>query len=507
VTRKLAAVFAFMAALSTAETVPAPQVTLLPLTASSRPLLAADHTMEPADLAKSGYAEAEFLVSGKANVYDWADDGSLTVKTPNAPYTDRILVRRPSDPSKFSGTIVVELMNSARRFDWAMMWGYLHDYLIERGDAWVGITMPASVAGLQKFDPTRYAALSFANPNPAEVCAAAPAARGGKGGPPAASPNEDGLRWDVLSQVAAALKSTDKNEPFTGFRVDRIYMTTQTADLETYINAIHSHADLASGKPAYDGYLIREPGAPAKIRNCAAAPAAGDPRTILKDVNVPIIAVAAQGEAVAAVPFRKPDSDSPSGRYRLYEIAGAAHIDKFAYSVAFPALADQTAAVGSAQGTVDWPFNAMCDPPIPLSELPLLKYSYDAALMNLDAWSRKGTAPPKEERMQVVKVQNGVISSSTLVLDDFGHAKGGVRSPWVDVPTATYTTTTPGPGTCAELGHAIPFTPDRIKTLYPSAQDYSKKVNADVDALVKAHWFTESDSKKMKAQLIAAFGK
>jgi hypothetical protein len=148
----------------------------------------------------------------------------------------------------------------------------------------------------------------------------------------------------------------------------------------------------------------------------------------------------------------------------------------------------------------------MCDPAIPLSEHPLLKYSYDAALMNLDAWARKGTPPPQDQRMQTTPT-SGSAAMPALVMDEFGHAKGGVRSPWVDVPTATYVTTSPGPGTCAELGHAIPFTADRIRTLYPTPQDYAKKVSVDVDALVKAHWFTESDGKKMKAQLVAAFGK
>jgi len=94
-----------------------------------------------------------------------------------------------------------------------------------------------------------------------------------------------------------------------------------------------------------------------------------------------------------------------------------------------------------------------------------------------------------------------------LVLDEFSHAKGGVRSPWVDVPTATYTTTSPGPGTCAELGHSIPFAADRIKALYATPQDYAKKVALNVDALVKARWFTESDGRKMKAELTAAFRK
>ena len=213
------------------------------------------------------------------------DDGEIHVKVPNAPYTGKILVRRPSDPAKFSGTIIVELMNPARRFDWGMMWGYLHEELIQRGDAWVGISMPASTAGLQKFDPARYAKLSFANPRPAELCPTAPAARGGKPGPPAASPTEDGLRFDMISQVAAALKNMAKSQPFTGFRVDRVYLTTQIADLDTYINAIHSHANLANGKPAYDGYLVRNPTGPAKMSNCGEAPARGDARSVIKDVQ------------------------------------------------------------------------------------------------------------------------------------------------------------------------------------------------------------------------------
>lgn len=487
------------AAVAAAETVPVPQVTAVPVTSTSRPFMAADHTIDTQDLSKSGYVEAEFLLSGKANVYDWTA-GNVTVKTPAAPYTGKILVRRPADAAHFSGTVVVELMNPARRFDWGMMWGYLHDYLIEQGDAWVGITMPGSIQGLERFNPSRYATLSFNNPNPAEVCAAP--GRGGKSGPPTASLIEDGLRWDMISQVAAALKSKDGNMPFSGFRVDRVYMTTQIADLETYINAIHSRATLADGKPAYDGYLVKNPTAPARIRNCGSAPARTDPKALIQDINVPVISVVAQGELIGSLPFRRPDADGPNGRYRSYEISGAAHIDKFAYATGFPALTDQRAAVGTAQGTADWPFNAPCDPPISLSEHPLLKYSYDAALMNLDTWSRKGVAPPKADRIQVT---DGPMPQ--LVMDDFGHAKGGVRSPWVDVPIATYYTTTPGPGTCAELGHATPFTAARIKMLYPSALQYSRKLNADVDALVKAHWFTESDGKKMKASLAAEFGK
>jgi hypothetical protein len=34
------------------------------------PFGAADHTLVPEDLSKVGYVEDEYLVSGKANVYD-----------------------------------------------------------------------------------------------------------------------------------------------------------------------------------------------------------------------------------------------------------------------------------------------------------------------------------------------------------------------------------------------------------------------------------------------------
>src|SRR5580698_1045946 len=88
----------------------------VPVTADSFPFLAANRVFQPLDLQKAGYVEEEFIVSGTANVYDWNADGSLSVKTANAPYATRILVRRPADRARFSGHAVVELLNPARRF-------------------------------------------------------------------------------------------------------------------------------------------------------------------------------------------------------------------------------------------------------------------------------------------------------------------------------------------------------------------------------------------------------
>lgn len=97
--------------------------------------------------------------------------------------------------------------------------------------------------------------------------------------------------------------------------------------------------------------------------------------------------------------------------------------------------------------------------------------------------------------------------TTAVELDESGIAKGGVHNPWVDFPIARYTTTTAGPGNCGEMGQVIPFAHSQVMKLYPSAQDYWKKVTAEVDALVKARWFTESDGKKMKASLVASFDK
>ncbi|HEY1239574.1 MAG TPA: alpha/beta hydrolase domain-containing protein [Bryobacteraceae bacterium] len=445
----------------------------LPVTPESHPFLAEDHNLQPLNLSQVGYVEEEFLISGNANVYDWAADGSVNVKTPNAPYTTRILVRRPADAARFNGTVVVELPNTARRFDWTMLWGYVHNYVTDSGAAWVGITMPTAIQGLKKFNPTRYAAVSFANPAPNEACAA--------GGPNAPADVEDGLKWDAISQLGAALK----NGGVPSLRAQRVYLTTQGADLMTYIEAIQPRAKV------YDGFVLKSPGAPGRISRCSAAPAKGDPREDIKNAGVPVIGVLAQGEVVAAQPYLRPDSDEPADRFRIYEIAGAAHIDAAPY-IALPTVADQNAA-GQAQGTPQWPFNARCEPEIPLQQLQLQSYVLNGAFANLDAWVRNGTAPPHAERI--------TLKDGKVALDEYGNGLGGVRSPYVDVPTATYFTTAAGPGTCRELGYDVKFDWARLDGMYSSYKKYAAKVAQSIDRMAKDRYITESDAKRLRAEL------
>ncbi len=71
---------------------------------------------DPLDLAKAGFVEEEYFVTGRAAVY--ADD--LTVLS-EVPYTNRLIVRRP-DSAQPSGVVFVEILNPSNGYDAEGMW-------------------------------------------------------------------------------------------------------------------------------------------------------------------------------------------------------------------------------------------------------------------------------------------------------------------------------------------------------------------------------------------------
>ena len=462
--------------------VPVPKVTG-PLPAAGA-FLASAINLVPLDLAKAAFVEEDFIVSGNANVYDWAADGTLSVKTPNAPYGTRILVRRPANAARFSGNVFVELMNTARRFDWPMMWSYSRDHFIESGDAWIGVTMPGAAVGLKTFNATRYAGVSYANPSTNGCTATA-----------ARNEVEEGLRWDALSQIVALVKSNVAGRPLAALRVEAVILATQGGDVQTYINAINPNMKLANGKPVFDGYLLKSPAAPSKISLCATAPPAGDPRRAIRKTNVPIVAVAAQGEMADSAAYRRPDSNTADDKFRMYELSGVGHIDKQAY-VGFPPFADQIAASGTAQGTPEWPFNVKCDPEIPMNSMPMMGYALNAAYSSLKLWAQgRLMSPPRGAPLEM--------KDGAVVLDANGHGVGGVRNPYVNVPAATHFTNSAGPGVCREMGHEAPYDNAKFQAMYPSAKAYADKVQQSVDGLVKDGWLTVTDAKRIAQEAAA----
>ena len=104
---------------------------------------------------------------------------------------------------------------------------------------------------------------------------------------------------------------------------------------------------------------------------------------------------------------------------------------------------------------------------------------------------RKGRAPPRAEPIKVV--------DGKPVLDRFGNVIGGVRSPFVDVPTSTWIGNSTGESFCRIAGHEMPFDAARLRELYPKPGDYAKAVEANVEALVKTRFITPEDGKDLVA--------
>ncbi|MGH3791157.1 MAG: alpha/beta hydrolase domain-containing protein [Pseudonocardiaceae bacterium] len=463
----------------------------LPVTRDSYPFNASDHDAEPIDLGRPGYIEQEYLVNGRANVYSWPDLDTLTVDASGA-YTTRIIVRRPADPRRFSGNVRVEPLNPTAHHDLDVQWEIAHDAFMGNGDAYVGITVkPESITALKKFDPARYGSLSMANPKP-------PAARCTPSSPSSRNDTEDGLAWDVISQVGRLIKSDVPQNPLRGLRIRSSDLTgwSQSGSYTViYLNAIARHATLPEGKPIFDGYL---PGAGnyagTQINQCAPVIPPGDPRVQYNPPGgEPVVILTTPTDFYSAASYKRlndrpADSDTPNRRIRLYEIGGGCHLP-----------ADHARFFPSAAELAKAGFPTFTNVVYPLSSFPLHAV-LDGAWANLDSWVNKGISPPHASRLTVA---DPAVWPVTAVKDAYGNAVGGIRTPAVDVPTATYVERGPTVNNTTEgyyAGYDIPFAPDYLKILYPTHRDYVRKVSHNVRQLIDQHWLTPYDGAQFVSQ-------
>ncbi|WNV75613.1 alpha/beta hydrolase domain-containing protein [Geodermatophilus sp. DSM 44513] len=488
---------------------PVPDVTgPLPVTTDSHPFGAADRTQVPQDLAASGYLEEEFLASGTSNVYSWPADAPAVVRTPDAPYTTRVLVRRPADGADFSGNVVVEMLNPSNLFDLNIGWAMAHRQILENGDAWVGITAkPVAVEALRTFDPQRYGPLSFANPLPVEDPANCSTvdADADPATPPTPLPadttqaTENGLIWDVYTQVGNWLRGDGATNPLTyggsRTRVEHAYGFgySQTGGyLVNYAKAVHPLVVAEQGRPTYDGYLIGVAGGgfagAYPMNQCEAAPPVDDPRRDLYGIGVPVIQLMSQSDYLRGIGSRRPDSDVAPDQFRHYEMAGAGHATPD--ELDFSAAAEDIVQAGRTVPP------AACDQG-PRSRFPSSIF-FDAALRNLDVWVRDGVAPPRADPI--------VVRYGEPVLDRFGNVQGGLRSPYLDVPRSTWYGTATGASFCYIAGYEVPFDEATLAELYPSPQDYVQQVRDDVRALVDARFLTPSDGRRLVEEAEAVAG-
>jgi hypothetical protein len=456
------------------------------VTADSYPQMTVTRIQQVVDLAKAAYVEEEFFVSGSGNAYDWAQDGSISVIASGLRYTTRVMVRRPVNASRFSGKVVVELINNSRTYDWPMAWSVLFPHILESGHAYVGISIrPRGIDTMKKFNAARYEALSFAAPE--QACP----------GDANADRRED-VHWDIISQVGALLKTPRSSGPLAGFNVERMYVTADDGDLATYVSAIHSHANMPDGRSIYDGYLHKGNSYPVRINACSQAPGPNDPRRKDRGANVPVVRLLTEGDVLTSFNMRRDDSDAAGDLYRLYEVAATSHMDA-SYYRHLPVVEDQVK-MGQQPFQSAWPLAYKCAIEIPITDSPLYRYAMNAALENVDRWVREGRPAPRAAR---IAVRNGGTPQAEFVFDQFGNAVGGVRSPYLDVPAATYHAKTPGQGVCGNLLYVEPFDWARLETLYGSQKAYAAKLAQAVDQQVQQGWLTRADAERIRRDSVA----
>lgn len=447
----------------------------LPRTENSYPFGAADRLVEPIRLEEYGFEEHEYLLKGHSHVYEWKEGMRYPeVRTESAPYGTRILVRRPSVPKDFHGVVVVELMNWASKYDRTIPgWGHCFDYYLSRGIAWIGVAVrDVALEAMKRFDPIRYRELDFKNPQPPELR-----------GEPADSygrcniENENGLIWDMLSQLGVLLKSDTKENPMYGFPVQKVMATGATAgDLSAYLCGIHPLHRNCKNRPIYDGFLIYMTGAPGGINQETNKNSELDERNKYYS-EVPFIHVLTTGDMVGggfhpdwAYMQRRPDADEEGKKLCRYELAGCgvrAGYDKIRCVCREDVEKSNTPWKETANYEYEYP----------------VRYILRAATERLIEWMNDGIAPPHSPLLETERDY----PDTRFLRDSVGNTLGGVRLPYVDAPLYRF----------QEEGGAVRLSDEEILGLYENKEKYLERV---IDSCIKAYegrWILKEDVPKI----------
>ena len=418
-------------------------------------------TATPIDLSSAGYVEEEFFVSGVATSYsptgEIGFDGHWNaVPASTAPFTTRILVRRPVDASKFNGVTVVEWFNASSAVDIDVDFVFTNQELLRGGYAWVGVTAQAigvngdgsaspfgpGAVGLKIWDPERYAPLSHPG---------------------------DSYSYDIFTAVGEALLHPGDVDPLNGLGVEHLLATGESQSafrLLTYANAIQPLANV------YDGIMIHSrggSGAPLGVDGMIGGdvPMAAQVRD---DLDIPVFQVQTETDLVSLVPTspftaaRQPDSSM----VRTWEVVGTAHSDSYYLS----RLTEQ----GNAQ------FEGFLDLSnvLPIMNSGPQNFIMNSALRSLTNWVANGVEPAKASPIE--------IADGAIVRDADGIAVGGLRTPQVDVPIATLT----GEG-MSMIGRTVPFDASVLATRYGDKAGFLAAFTDSLDAAISAGFLLADD--------------
>ncbi|MDH4385750.1 MAG: alpha/beta hydrolase domain-containing protein [Caulobacter sp.] len=469
----LAAAFASAPVTARAQSEQGPAIAALP----GKPVL----MLARYDLSSLGYQVDEFRVAGKATRYALKRpatlDGKLAaVEDGTADYATRYVVVRPSDPEKFNGTVLVEWLNVTAGMDSAPDWLAAHREILRGGYAYVAISAQkvgvdggASVMGmnmpLTKADPVRYGSLSHPG---------------------------DAYSFDIFSQAGRALKAQGSRGLLGNLEPSRVIGLGESQSavaLVTYVNAIDPLAKV------YDGYLVHSRfGSGASLGNNRGIESAAefDPQYDMpaqmrfrSDMRAPVLSVVTETDIHGARRTGYAGSRTSDGQtLRVWELAGAAHADGYLLG---GALMDDGRRSATELAQIFRP--SVNAPGVPAGGLakpynPGQPHHYvvQAAVRALDNWLRTGKAPASTPI--VATRPDG--EKWAFVTDANGIAKGGVRTPWTDVPTMRLAGIGNEGGFIGMMvGVGEPFDAAKLASLYPGGKaEFLKRFTESLDAAI-----------------------
>lgn len=415
------------------------------------------------DLGQVGYEQAEYFLSGTAHAYaptaSLGSDGRWNVApSAEAPFTTRVIVNRPVDPRRFNGTVFVEWLNVSIGTDVGVDWGFGHNELIRRGFAWVGVSAQAvGLNAAKAADPARYAPLSHPG---------------------------DSFSYDMFTQAGSALR-TDAATLLGGLKPQRLIASGESQSagrMVTYIDAIHPLVH------TYDGFLVHSRGSGGAPVSQAPLPSVAMPATAMIRTDNPTPVLVLQSETDVNQGARQDDSPT----FRLWEMAGTAHIDAYSVGIGF-------GDIGDGQGEIAM-FNAMQNPPgfgcdAPINTGPS-HWIVQTAMRRLNQWVTRGIEPAIAPRLEVTS-----FAPTVYARDANGNALGGIRTPHVDAPVAVVTNAgQSGPGLlCRLVGATFPLDAAQLASLYRSHDNFVAKWRKATNQAINAGFLLGVDARLLNA--------
>ncbi len=446
-----------------------------------------------AGLGPGGYVEEEFFLSGTATSHRRGDQG---VEPAGAEaYHTRLMVRRPADPAKFNGTVIVEWFNVSGGADGGPDWMMTHRQIMRSGAAWVGVSaqqvgidgggLLGTGVGLRESNPDRYD--SFRHPG-------------------------DAYSFDIYSHAGQAVRdpATKVLGGLAPARLIAIGASQSAMFLVTYINSVDSLAGV------YDGFIVHGRGSRGAdlsgegLRRRASADSADMERMTAEwraqggeailDARVPVITVQSETDVMDMSGILARCEDGPNTR--IWEIAGAAHFDTYGLIASHEDDGRlPVERLAELMGPTDEPLGLKSEEAV--NSAPQLHYVLQAALTHLERWIGGGDPAPHGPLLEIT----GEDSEPTLARDEHGNARGGIRTPWVDVPIAVLSGMgAKGEGFTRLFGVTRPFDSAKLAALYPGGRDeYVEKFSTAARSARAAGFLLEADIPEIFAVARASF--